>query len=172
MTRIITPVSVDELDAVRALMRDFIAWHQVRHAEHMVLVNKYFDANEFEKELAGLPGKYCPPNGQLLLALNDDMPAGCVALRRIDDTTCEMKRMFVREGFQGLGIGVALAKAIIDEAKTLGFKRMVLDSGAKQIEAHTLYRKFGFKDVGPYYSLPDDLADWLVFMELDLTQPT
>ena len=171
MTTIVQPTSADELDAVRALMRDFIAWHQVRHAEHIDLVNKYFNGAEFEEELAGLPGKYSPPKGQLLLAINDDMPAGCVALRQIDSSTCEMKRMFVREGFQGLGTGFALANAIIEEAKKLGYKRMVLDSGAKQIEAHTLYRKVGFTDISPYYSLPDDLADWLVFMGLDLTQP-
>jgi hypothetical protein len=75
------PETTAELDDVRALMRAFVAWHRERHVEDLALIDEYFDQNEFEDELASLPGKYTPPDGQLFLACNDDKPAGCVALR-------------------------------------------------------------------------------------------
>jgi len=168
MLRIVQASTPEELDHVRALMRGFVAWHEVRHAEDMELVSAYFDGNAFEQELAGLPGKYAPPKGSLLLAYHDDQPAGCVALRKIDDDTCEMKRMFVYSAFQGQKIGAALADAIIADARKIGYTKMVLDTGARQVEAKSLYHRLGFKDTKPYYSLPDDLANWLTFMELDL----
>lgn len=168
VVRIVQATSTDELDEVRALMRGFIEWHFVRHAEDIELVNSYFDRKAFDKELAELPGKYAPPTGSLLLAYHDDKAAGCVALKRIDDTICEMKRLFVYSEFQGHGIGAALAKEIIAEAKRIGYKRMLLDTGARQAEAKGLYHKLGFRDIEPYYSLPDELAQWLTFMELDL----
>ena len=76
--------------------------------------------------------------------------------------------MFVAESCQGHGVGIALGQAIISKAKELGYSKIVLDSGAKQFEAHSLYRKLGFKDVAPYYELPQDLREWLVFMELTI----
>lgn len=151
-------------------MRAFIQWHFVRHAEDIELVNSYFDKTAFEEELAGLPGKYAPPEGSLLLALVDSMPAGCVALRQIDENTCEMKRMFVYEQFHGHGVGKALAERIIEDGKALGYRKMVLDTGARQREAKGLYHGMGFKDIEPYYSLPPELAQWLTFMELELTR--
>ena len=168
MLRIVQASTKEDLDHVRDLMRAFIAWHTVRHKEDMDLVNSYFDGNAFEDELAGLPGKYAPPSGSLLLAYLDDKAAGCVALRKIDDATCEMKRMFVYQQFHGHKIGAALADEVIAEARKIGYKKMVLDTGARQVEAKGLYHKLGFKDVKPYYSLPEELANWLTFMEMDL----
>ena len=98
----------------------------------------------------------------------DDAPAGCVALRQIDAEACEMKRMFVYPQFHGLGIGRALADAVIERARQLNYARMLLDTSWRQKEAQALYRSYGFRDVAPYYDLPDDLRSWLVFMELPL----
>ncbi len=80
-----------------------------------------------------------------------------------------MKRMFVSSEFHGRGVGQALARAIIERAKELGYSKMMLDTGPAQREAQGLYRKFEFKNVEPYYNLSPELWDWLVFMELDLT---
>ena len=168
MLRIIQAESKQDLDAVRELMRGFIEWHMVRHEADIALVNSYFDGRAFEDELASLPGKYAPPKGSLLLALVDDKPAGCVALKQIDETSCEMKRMFVYQQFHGHGLGLALAERIIEEGRNAGYKRMLLDTGARQVEAKGLYHRLGFKDIKPYYDLPEDLANWLTFMELDL----
>ena len=81
-----------------------------------------------------------------------------------------MKRLFVDPAAHGLGLGSALAKAVIERAKSLGYSRMMLDTGPLQVEAQTLYHKLGFRDVEPYYELSPQLRDWLVFMELDLAR--
>lgn len=163
-----TPHSRAELDQTRALIRAFLAWHRARHQQDLELIDRYFDPAAFEEELASLPGKYAPPEGALFLATLDGEPAGCVALRGIDDTTCEMKRMFVHPHLQGAGIGRALANAVLDEARRLGYRSMVLDTSIRQAEAQALYRKLGFQPTEPYYEMPDDVRDWLVFMRLEL----
>lgn len=137
-TSVQVPVTLEQLNQVRSLMRSFIAWHKDRHREDMHLIDAYFDAEAFEQELASLPGKYAPPHGHLLLATVDGAPAGCVALREIDSASCEMKRMFVYVQFHGKGVGRALAEAIINEAKTLGYRTMRLDTSNRQNEAKGL----------------------------------
>lgn len=168
MPSVLVPATREQLDHVRALMRAFVAWHRERHREDLHLIDSYFDAAAFEFELEGLPGKYVPPRGALLLAMAGDSPAGCVALREIDDRTCEMKRMFVYPEFQGQGIGRALADAVIREARSLGYRTMYLDTSIRQAEAQSLYSGMGFKKIEPYYDLPESLKNWLVFMELPL----
>jgi ribosomal protein S18 acetylase RimI-like enzyme len=158
-----------QLDAVRVLMWSFISWHRQRHHEDTHLIDQYFDSAAFEEELASLPGKYVPPRGQLLLATSDSAAAGCVALREIDGSACEMKRMFVYPHFHGKGIGYALADAIINEARELGYTSIRLDTSIRQNEAKALYRRLGFQVIQPYYELPEELRSWLVFMELKLS---
>ena len=172
MVRVLIPTTAEQLDQVRALMRAFIAWHRQRHQQDLALIDSYFDAAGFEMELAGLPGKYAPPRGQLLLALVGDQPAGCVALREVDPTRCEMKRMFVYPDQQGQGIGRALAEGVIRDACTMGYKSMLLDTSIRQPEAQALYRRLGFRNIEPYYDLPVALRNWLVFMELPLQART
>jgi putative acetyltransferase len=170
MLRIITPGTAEELDHVRALMRAFLTWHRARHLDDLQLIDRYFDAAAFDDELASLPGKYASPDGALLLATHNDQPAGCVALRRIDGGSCEMKRMFVYPEFHGKGVGRALAEAVIAEARRLGYRSMLLDTSFRQAEAQALYRRLGFEVVPPYYELPEDMRQWLVFMALELQQ--
>jgi putative acetyltransferase len=162
------PTTPAHLDEVRLLMRAFVRWHRQRHVEDLALIDEYFDAPAFEEELRSLPGKYAPPDGSLLLALYDDRPAGCVALRKIDNQCCEMKRMFVYEPFHGKGVGKALGEAIIQEGRNLGYAIMKLDTSFRQKEAQQLYAALGFKKVKAYYDLPKKLEDWLVFMEMTL----
>jgi GNAT superfamily N-acetyltransferase len=162
------PETTAELDQVRALMRAFVAWHRERHVEDLALIEQYFDQNEFEHELASLPGKYTPPDGQLFLACYDHEPAGCVALRRIDRQACEMKRMFLYPQYQGKGIGRKMGEAIIHDARVAGYAVMRLDTSWRQQEAQALYSKLGFQRIDPYYDCPPALKDWLVFFELPL----
>ena len=168
MPRVSTPATAEHLDQVRALMRAFIDWHRQRHLEDIERIDEYFDAAAFEAELAALPGKYAPPRGCLLLATQDGCPAGCVALREIDVRTCEMKRMFVYTHLHGKGVGRALAQAVIEQARAIGYQSMRLDTSIRQDEAKALYRSLGFRIIEPYYDLPENLRNWLVFMELDL----
>ena len=162
------PGTTAQLDQVRSLMRAFIDWHRRRHVQDLSLIDTYFDAAAFAQELASLPGAYAPPGGQLLFATADDAAAGCVALRGIGGDSCEMKRMFVPEEFRGRGVGHALAAAIIEQARSLGYRRILLDTSIRQDEARRLYAKLGFRTVEPYYELPEELRRWLVFMELKL----
>lgn len=161
-----------QLDAVRALMRAFIAWHRERHADKLALVERYFDAAAFAAELASLPGPYAPPAGRLLLATLDGRSAGCVALKPIEGMAggCEMKRMFVPPGLQGRGVGRALATRLLDEARAASYTTMRLDTGIRQREAQALYRSLGFVDTvaPPDTPLPPELREWLVFMALEL----
>lgn len=119
----------------------------------------------FEQELAELPGAYAPPDGRLLVAIANGTSVGCVALRKLEDGICEMKRLYVQPGFRGQGIGRQLADAIIREARGIGYQRMRLDSLASLQEATALYRSLGFVEIPPYRFNP--LSD-AVFMEVVL----
>ena len=158
----------EDLDAIRGLMRAFVAWHRERHVEDLGLIDRYFDAAGFKVELAGLPGLYTPPRGRLLLARVDGEAAGCVALRDLGDHFCEMKRMFLPPEFRRCGVGRALGEALLREARQAGFRAMRLDTSRRQAEAIGLYEKLGFRRIAPYYTLPADMRDWLIFMEAEL----
>jgi ribosomal protein S18 acetylase RimI-like enzyme len=110
----------------------------------------------FEEELTGLPGKYAPPSGALLIArAMDGEPLGCVALRPLDDAgRCEMKRLYVSPRARGLGLGKALVDAVIVEATRTGYREMRLDTLPTMGEAIALYRKAGFLPIAPYYETP------------------
>ncbi|UVK37661.1 GNAT family N-acetyltransferase [Mesorhizobium sp. AR10] len=168
MTSIFQATGTAQLDDVRSLMRAFVAWHRERHVDDIALIDRYFDADEFERELAGLAGKYTPPKGSLLIAYHAGKPAGCVALRDLGEGNCEMKRMFVPVAFRGLGVGRALADQILADARSAGYRRMLLDTSIHQVEAMRLYEASGFRRIAPYYELPDDMKNWLVFFELKL----
>jgi GNAT superfamily N-acetyltransferase len=166
--QIIDVVSNEHCEHVRKLIYHFVNWHRTRHLEDLELIDEYFDKKDFEEELESLPGKYSKPNGRLLLAMLDGEPAGCVALRKIDDQACEMKRMFVYTKFHGKGVGRALSGKLINEARIIGYQTIKLDTSFRQIEAQKLYQSIGFKVTKPYYELPKKLEDWLVFMEMKL----
>jgi putative acetyltransferase len=120
----------------------------------------------FEKELAKLPGEYSPPGGILLLAMNEHHPAGCIALRRIDDATCEMKRLYIKPEARGSGYGRTLTVELLRRASALGYRTMRLDTVPSMKEAIELYTSLGFKKIPPYRENPVEGA---IFMELDLT---
>jgi putative acetyltransferase len=121
----------------------------------------------FSQELANLPGDYSPPQGCILVAVRAQEFVGCVALRPLEDRTCEMKRLFVRPGFRGLKIGRALALGIIDEARARGYERMRLDTIESMTEAKQLYRSLGFRPIKPYRYNPLDNPS---YFELDLRE--
>jgi len=152
---IVTAQTPEDISAACQIFREYQSWLQI----DLCFQN-------FEKELANLPGDYAPPGGRLLLAYEDAQLAGCVALRKIDKRVCEMKRLFVREEFRGRRLGRKLIEAIIQEAKQSGYDRMRLDTlPPKMNDAIALYGYYGFKEISSYNDNPVAGA---IFMELDL----
>ena len=123
------------------------------------------DFQDFETELNTLPGKYQPPDGALILALVEGREAGCIALRKISKDICEMKRLYVRDEYRGLGLGKKLVGMIIDEAMNNNYQYMRLDTLPTMKSAQSLYLSFGFYDIEPYVYNP---IQGTRFMELKL----
>jgi ribosomal protein S18 acetylase RimI-like enzyme len=120
----------------------------------------------FDAELAALPGAYAPPQGRLLLAKTSGEVVGCVGLRPLEPGICEMKRLWVEPGWGGYGIGRALAQAVIDAARAIGYRRMRLDTLPERMPAaQGLYRGLGFQEIPAYYDNP---LDGVVMLELEL----
>lgn len=143
--------ALDNLDEVRRLFSEYAA---------MLGVDLGFQ--NFDEELAQLPGKYAPPSGRIHIAWRGGRAAGCVALRPFDEGRCEMKRLFVRAEFRGLGIGRLLADRIVADAREIGYRSMLLDTLESLPEAVALYTKMGFNRIGAYCHNPQPDA---VFME-------
>jgi GNAT superfamily N-acetyltransferase len=145
-----------DLDEIRLMLREYAAWLEV----DLCFQN-------FEQELAGLPGEYAPPGGRLLMAEG----AGCVALRAIDVETCEMKRLYVRPEHRGSGLGRRLIAAIIEEARGIGYARMRLDTMPKMDSAQRLYASFGFRDIEAYRYNPEPGARFLELVLVGTSPP-
>ena len=147
--------SSQQITAVRALFLEYA---------HSLNFSLCFQS--FEKELAELPGEYAPPDGRLLLAGHDSQPIGCVALHKLDNEICEMKRLYVRPQFRGKGLGRILADRIVADAREIGYKRLRLDTVEPVMrDAVALYRTLGFKEIAPYRANPIEGA---LYMELRL----
>ena len=130
----------DDLESIRILFRDY---------QDFIGISLCFQS--FEEELDSLPGKYSiRNNGNLYLAESDDQPVGCVAFYRIDETTCELKRLFVRPAFQKLGMGRSLMERAIKDAADCGYQTMILDTLRRLESAGRLYQHLGFEEIEPY----------------------
>jgi ribosomal protein S18 acetylase RimI-like enzyme len=155
MLELVQPHSVEDIRTTRELFREYAA----SLGEEFCFLN-------FEQELRDLPGEYAPPAGRLYLARVDTALAGCVALRRIDAATCEMKRLYVRPSFRGQHLGRTLANTVIRQARDIGYRAMRLDTLPSMREAVPLYESLGFTRIPAYNSNP---IPGVIFMELKLT---
>ncbi len=153
--KLILATSESDIKDARTLFEEYAAW---------LGISLCFQ--DFDRELAALPGEYAPPDGRLLLAFEDDELAGCIGLRKIRATTCEMKRLFLRPEFRGRGLGRVLVERVIEEARQIGYTQLCLDTlPGRMDKAIALYKSIGFKEIEPYYNNPIAGA---TFMELRL----
>lgn len=150
----IGPASDADLPAVRELLQEYVAW-----------VDHGLSFQDLESELQSFPGDYAPPSGALLAASVSGRVCAMIALRPIDESTCEMKRLYVSPDARGLGLGRTLVLRILDEARTLGYRAIRLDTLPQMGDAQALYPGLGFRDIEPYYDTP---IPGTRFMELDL----
>lgn len=141
---------------------------EIRHAEFprdasavRVLFQEYAEGlgvdlafQGFDDEVAALPGKYASPGGLVLLAWHGDQAVGCIAMRRIDDAVCEMKRLYVRPQARGESLGRQLAERLCEEAQRLGYSRICLDTLASMASAQQLYQSMGFRPIDAYVYNP------------------
>jgi len=154
MLNIIAANSSEQLDTVRKIFREY---------EEFLGFDLCFQ--DFENELASLPGVYAPPAGRLYLAEYENRLAGCVALKKIGPDICEMKRLYVKPEFRGKKLGRKLAEMIVEEGREIGYNKMRLDTLQRLPAALKLYRSMGFVETEPYVHNPHEDV---VFMELDL----
>jgi len=126
---------------------------------------EYLDLQNYDEETEHLEAKYGRPYGRLYLAYIDGEPAGCIGLKKIDEESCEMKRLYVRPAFRSRGLGRILVQKIIDDGKEIGYQRMMLDTLPFLKSAVRLYREFGFYEIKRYNDSPMDTS---IFMELNL----
>jgi len=143
MPGLIQPAQAEDIDAVRAIFREYAAW-----------VGNEICFESLERELAALPGQYAPPTGRLLLAFVDGDLAGCAALRQLEPDIGEMKRLYVRPRFQGQGLGRALAERVLTEARIAGYRLLRLDTLPQMQGALALYRSLGFREIPRYGDNP------------------
>ena len=155
MISILHAETANHMESVRQLFREYEAW---------LGLDLCFQG--FEDELRNLPGRYSTPDGRLFLASVDENLAGCIALRKLEDDICEMKRLYRRDGFRGIGLGNTMIEKLIEEARAIGYSKMRLDTyPPKMGKAVKLYESHGFSVIPPYYDNPHESV---LFMELDL----
>jgi len=154
MVEIILVDTQELLDDIRILFTEYV---------DSLMFDLHFQ--EYEREYAHLPGEYAPPDGRLFLARYDGTVVGCIALRKIDEHVCEMKRLYVRPQYRGNKIGRLLSEKLISEARSMGYRTMRLDTVPEMTAAKALYRSLGFGKIEPYRYNPIPGA---LFMELSL----
>ena len=152
------------------IVKEYFVWLRGRYQDMQWLIDQVATVQSLENELNDLPLKYSMPTGMAFIATVDGVLAGVGAWRNQPDGSCEMKRVFVRNNFKGIGVGRELCDAIMQSARKKGYKLMRLDTGKRMTEAQGLYRKLGFASCHPYQDYPENIIRELEFMQATLQE--
>jgi GNAT superfamily N-acetyltransferase len=161
-------VTADQIRQVQDLFIEYFDFLRTDVDNYLTDLNEATPLAGYEEEIAGLPGKYAPPDGRLLLAQVDGQAAGCVGLYKFSDGVCELKRLWTRPQFRGKKVGRSLVEALIEQARQIGYTSVLLSTVVVLKEAQALYASLGFELTDPYFDGPAEMMAREVFMKLDL----
>jgi GNAT superfamily N-acetyltransferase len=166
--RILQARPAEDVQVVKELFWEYLTWANDMNEREFGL--RLDIAQMLEEDIADL-GKFMPPDGRLLLAQDDDLTAGCVCLKKLRPSIGEVKRLYVKSAFRGKGIGKMLVGKLLEEARKVGYGIIRLDSTLYMVNAHDIYRFFGFQEIAPYpeSEIPKEYHAHWIFMELSLT---
>ncbi|ABG32651.1 N-acetyltransferase [Roseobacter denitrificans] len=158
----------DELDDVRRLCWEYRDYLLGFDASMKNIVDVFYPVDAYTALMQDLAGKHARPRGEILLAKRDEHSVGCAMMHALNDQDVEIKRVFVQAQARGTGAGAQLSQALIEQARSDGAKRILLDTNASFTGARRLYEKLGFTQRGPYSEIPEVALPMLVFYELKL----
>lgn len=173
MVEIVPAQTGEALEALVALSHEYVTWMlaeiQVQYPQ--LDIREFTTEHAYDDLRKKFPGEHVPPDGCLLVAMQNGEACGCIGLGRLTENVGEVRTLFVRPTSRGAGAGKALVEAVLAQARQLGYHAVRLDTLAFMESAQTLYRSFGFYNIPPYLDLSDSLKPYIRFFELDLTAP-
>ncbi len=172
MIKIIPAETEAQVQHVIALSHEYVTWMiaEIREQYPDLDISEFTSEHEYDDVRKKFPGEHVPPYGRLFLALSGDEIGGCVALGKLSETVCEMRTLYVRPVFRGMGMGKKLVDTVLHEAREIGYSQMRLDTLAFMDSALSLYRSLGFHDIEPYRTVSDSLKQYICFLEMDLRE--
>jgi ribosomal protein S18 acetylase RimI-like enzyme len=170
----VTPIKIlqaqpaEDVQVVQELFWEYLTWANDMNERKFGL--RLDIAKMLEEDMANL-GKFMPPHGRLLLAQSNGFTAGCVCLKKLNSSIGEVKRLYVKPAFRGRRIGKMLVGKLLEESREIGYRIIRLDSTRYMVNAHDVYRSFGFQEIAPYpeSEIPKEYHAHWIFMELSLT---
>lgn len=170
MIEVVAAQTGEALEWVISLTQEYVTWMVDEIQQHYpeLDLNEFTSEHEYDNVRKKFPGEHVPPDGCLLLAMQDGMACGCIGLGRLTATICEMRTLYVRPSYRGGGVGKLLADECLNQARALGYSAVRLDTLGFMEGAQHLYRSMGFYDIEPYLDMSDSLKQYIRFFELKL----
>jgi GNAT superfamily N-acetyltransferase len=174
MIEIIPAQTGDSLEHMITLSQEYVTWMlgEVRTRYPDLDAQEFSSKRTYDDIRKKFPGEHVPPDGCLLIARNDGQVSGCIALARLSGDIAEMRTLYVRPSFRGTGAGKKLVETLLDQARTLGYKRVRLDTLRFMESAQTLYRSYGFYDIEPYREMSPSMGHYICFFECNMDART
>lgn len=167
MLKIIAAETDAHIQHIIALSQEYVTWMMAEIPLHYpeLGLTAFMSSRAYDDVRKKFPGEHVPPHGRLYLAMNDDRAGGCIALAKLSESVCEMRTLYVRSEFRGMGLGRKLVETICHDAREIGYRQMRLDTLGFMSGAQNLYRSLGFYQIAPYGDVPDSIKPCVRFFE-------